>query len=287
MAAETGVGWTDATANFWIGCTPCGPGCDGCYAAALARKRWQIIFEFGGERRRTKSAFDHPLRWQRLHERGATTMRLEGETIPVPRWVFALSLGDFFDNEVAPELRVEAWNVIRHTPALRWQIVTKRSVNVPKMLPEDWDGGHNYQHVGIIQTVVTQAEADRDVPRLLRIKREHGVKWVGLSIEPQLEFIDLSRHLDRQQPSPDWVISGGESRQLGHEPRLYDLEWGRALAFECRESGIPFFQKQMGDNAVDNGNVVRFPGKGADPEHWPAELRVQEMPRVYDEQIAA
>lgn len=48
MAIETGIGWTDATTNFVIGCERAGPGCGeiidgklvGCYAAELARNRF-------------------------------------------------------------------------------------------------------------------------------------------------------------------------------------------------------------------------------------------------------
>jgi protein gp37 len=240
MAAVTGIAWTDATVNFWIGCTKVGPGCDGCYAAALALRRWQIVFEAGGERRKSKSAFDNPLRWHLMHQRGETHMRVARELVPVPVWLFALSLGDFFDKEIPPVWRAEAWNVIKATPRLRWQVATKRVGNVPKMLPADWNGGAEYEHVGIIATVVNQDETDRDVPKLRRLKVEQGVKWVGLSIEPQIGPVVLTHVAFAGATRVDWVISGGESVQVGHRPRVYDIAWGRALLAECRAAGVPF-----------------------------------------------
>jgi hypothetical protein len=71
------------------------------------------------------------------------------------------------------------------------QIVTKRISVVEKRLAEigetTWP-----KHAGLIITVVNQAEADRDVPRLLALKAELGIPWVGLSCEPLLGPIDLA-----------------------------------------------------------------------------------------------
>lgn len=39
MGEKSTIEWTDATVNFWWGCTKVGPGCEHCYADAWAR-RW-------------------------------------------------------------------------------------------------------------------------------------------------------------------------------------------------------------------------------------------------------
>jgi len=36
LAEKTGISWARSTFNCWIGCTKVGPGCDHCYAEALA-----------------------------------------------------------------------------------------------------------------------------------------------------------------------------------------------------------------------------------------------------------
>lgn len=313
---STGIGWTDGTVNFWIGCTRVGPGCDGCYAAVLAFNRWGIKFEVGGERRPTQYAWTDPLKWDRMHREGVTHMKSgknkDGtpKIIPVPVWIFCQSLADFLDNEADPELRKRAWAVIKATPHLRWQIVTKRIGNAIDMMPEDWGDGADYQHVGFVATVVTQAEADRDIHKLLELKRR-GVKWVGLSIEPQLGLIDLTWVkmpggkfqyanvltgsmyaeasdgttpwvLSSKCPTVDWVIGGGESKQGEHEAREYDLAWASKLIRDCDAANVPFFHKQTGHRATYRSVPCGFKGKGDDPSEWPAWLNVRQMPRIYD-----
>ena len=39
MAEESGISWTDATFNPWIGCTRVSPACDHCYAARDNERR--------------------------------------------------------------------------------------------------------------------------------------------------------------------------------------------------------------------------------------------------------
>lgn len=274
MAATTGIAWTDATVNIVIGCTKVGPGCDHCYAAEFAKRKFNITFGPGERRHVTQTGFADPPKWQRMHDRGQTTMKVSGRDVPVPRWVFFCSLSDFFDNEWPPEVRARAWAMIRECPALRPQIVTKRVGNVAKMLPADWDGGRNYPHVGIIATMVNQDEYDRDAPKLEALYRL-GVRWTGISMEPQLGPI-------RMHIPTDWVICGGESKQGEHAARRFVVEWSLDLEQQCARSGIPFFRKQLGDNAAFNGRPLRLGQAGADLDKWPESWRVQQMPRVFD-----
>jgi protein gp37 len=291
MASETGIGWTDATVNFWIGCTRCGPGCDGCYAAAWAFNKWRIVFEPGGERRPTKSGFSDPLRWQRAHERLNTGLPVLNGKLP-PLWIFCNSLSDFFDKEAPAELRAQAWAVIKQCHHLRWQIVTKRIGLVERYLPDDWNGGKGYEHVGIIATMVDQDEYDRDAGKLLSLKRL-GVRWTGISMEPQLGMI-------APYMPTDWIITGGESRQdvwernergvvvkKPHETRAYWTMWAEKLIEYGAETSTPIFEKQMGDAAFDwDGKAMKLKPGGKDPMEWPAHLRVQQMPRIYDNEPA-
>lgn len=295
MASETGIGWTNATVNFWIGCTRCGPGCDGCYAAAWAFNKWNIVFEPGGERRPTKVGFKDPFTWHRAHEVGRRYMGSEDNQVLVPRWIFCNSLSDFFDKEAPAELRARAWAVIKACYHLRWQIVTKRIGLVERYLPDDWNDGKGYEHVGIIATMVNQTEYDRDADKLHALYKL-GVRWTGISMEPQLGHIFV--HLPT-----DWIITGGESRQTvwernaqglvvkkPHEPRAYHLRWVESLIEQCAGTETPLFVKQMGDNAFEGSAFryapVEFKDAGKDPLQWPARLRVQQMPRIYDNEPA-
>ena len=293
MAGTTGIAWTDATVNFWIGCTHVGPGCGemvngrqiGCYAEVFADRKFNIKFGPGERRHRTQAGYQNPPRWQRAHEKAAlagidvATMKSNHATVPVPVWVFCNSLSDFFDNEIDPQWRTDAWVVIHTCPSLRWQIVTKRVGNVAKMLPPDWNGGRNYRNVGIISTMVNQDEYDRDGPKLAALYNL-GVRWTGISMEPRLH------HIKMNMPT-DWVIDGGESNQGEHKARPFYIDQSRDIQKQCERAGIPYFRKQLGDHPIiDGGRVTKFGSAGSDLLKWPGDLRVQQMPRIYDNELA-
>lgn len=286
MAATTGIAWTNGTVNFWIGCTHCGPGCDGCYAEQFALHKFNVRFGPGERRMKTQAGFVNPVRWQKNHERafregGVAMMKENGQMVPVPVWVFANSLSDFFDNEIDPAWRAEAWAVIKACHHLRWQLVTKRVGNIVKMLPDDWNGGKGYEHVGIVATMVTQTEVERDLPKLVSAKIMGDVRWIGLSIEPQLGPISLIDLPGAKEL--DWIITGGESKQGSHAARPYDAIWAHDLIAEGAILGCPVFVKQMGDNPVLCGKPLRrLKQGGKDPSLWAPALRVQQMPRIYE-----
>jgi protein gp37 len=268
----TGIAWTTSTFNPWIGCTKVGPGCDHCYAEA-----WDQRFDGGAHwgpgapRRRTNlQNWNKPRRWQRLRREA-----LERGEDPPPHRVFCASLADVFDNEVPAEWRADLWRLIAECPDLEWQLVTKRLPNVATMAP----AGGFPANVIIIATIVNQDEADRDVPRLVRLPARGVAKWVGVSYEPALGWVDWRpwiQHLD-------WIIVGGESAQGGAAARLFDLRWARFTIGQCDVVGTPVFVKQLGAYAVDGD--TGFPFKttdpaGADPAEWPERLRIREFPRM-------
>lgn len=273
MGDNSKIAWTTHSFNPWIGCTKVGPGCDHCYAEA-----WNGRFAGAGNgspnwgpgaprRRTTPANWAKVRKWER--EAAATGER---------PWIFCASLADVFDNEVEHAVRADLWTLVRLTPHLRWQFVTKRIGNASSMLPDDW--ANNFTHCGIVATTVTQDECDRDLPKLLLVKSRFGVAWVGLSIEPQLELVI-------PKAFPDWVITGGESAQRGAPARPYDIEWARALIAWGRSYDVDVFVKQVGSNPVgmsissrDEEDTIVRDRAGADPAEWPADLRVREFPRA-------
>ena len=172
-------------------------------------------------------------------------------------------MADVFDKDWPEGVRDRLWALIKATPHLDWQIVTKRIGNAAKMLPADW--GDGYPNVWLIITVVNQAEANRDVPKLLTIPA--AIR--GLSIEPQLGPIDLREaHLAHVQlPRVDWVICGAES---GPRRRPFDLGWAHNLKGQCQAVGVPFFLKQIPGGTgrkgvietpeLDGKRWMQFPG---------------------------
>lgn len=86
-----------------------------------------------------------------------------------------------------------------------------------------------------------------------------------------------------------WVIAGGES---GPGARPCNIAWIRSLVEQCKAAGVPAFVKQIGAQPVEEGCepghvfVGRNPRslhklhdpKGGDPDEWPDDLRVREVP---------
>lgn len=278
MAEVTGIAWTDATFNPWIGCTKVGPGCDHCYAEALdKRHRWQGDTHWGAGKPRmltSESNWRKPLTWQRNAENGISP---DGKTwINRSPRVFCASLADVFDNEVPEAWRADLWRLIRATPALTWLLLTKRIGNTAKMIG---DTDNPMQNVWIGATIVNAEEAERDVPKLLVTPAAKRF----VSYEPALGPVDWTKY-----PGVDWIIIGGESTQ-GAKARPFAIEWARWTIRQCKAAGVPVFMKQVGSDFGHCGpdgvsaSPIRYPMKdraGADPAEWPEDLRVREFPRV-------
>lgn len=276
MSAETGIQWTDSTWNAWWGCQRVGPGCDHCYAEALDKRTGGAHWGAKADRRRTSETnWNEPLRWQ------AKADAFEAQH-GHRRRVFCGSMMDIMDNAVPLEWSHEAFERIERCDRLDWQLLSKRVGNVENRVPPHWMDGHWPQHVGMMITVVTQEEANRDIPKLLRLKAAYGIPWVGLSMEPLLEPVDLraivtNSGIECNCLLIDWVIVGGES---GNGSRPFDTAWGEAIVSQCREAGVPCFVKQMGDNVLKNGVACpKTDKKGSNMAEWPEAIRVREMPR--------
>jgi protein gp37 len=133
------------------------PPCDHLYAEAQKDARYGCV-EWGGPCRRTSEATRRArYRWDR-----------EAAVAGERRRVFCMSLGDFWDNQVPDEWRIEALNTVRQCRSLDWLILTKRPLNIRKMLPPDWVP-HEWSHVWLGATVENMIEARRRVPALLRV----------------------------------------------------------------------------------------------------------------------
>jgi protein gp37 len=101
MGRVTGIASCDQTYNSWIGCSKVSNACDHCYSEAQKDTRYGRV-EWGGPRRRTlPSTRNSP--YCRVREAASAGER---------RRVFALSLGDFWDNQVPDHWRIKALDVI-------------------------------------------------------------------------------------------------------------------------------------------------------------------------------
>lgn len=239
MAENSKIEWTHHTFNPWIGCQKVGPGCDHCYAEAMMDTRLGRV-EWGPHAARSRTSHSYwrkPLAWSAAAKAAGQRHR-----------VFCASLADVFDNHasILPEWRDDLWSLIAATPHLDWMLLTKRPGNIANMLPVPFDFEKQYPNVWLGCTVVNQAEADRDVPKLLAVPA--AVRF--LSMEPLLGQVDLTRWIGVEGDGAgvgfglDLVICGGES---GPGARPMHPDWARSLRDQCVAAGVPFFFKQWGE----------------------------------------
>lgn len=150
--------------------------------------------------------------------------------------MFCCSLADVFerkpDQPVLDEWRAELFELVENTPALTWQLLTKRPKNVLKMVPKRWRSGFP-SHVWVGATVENQKYADIRLPHLMKIPSR--VRF--LSCEPLIGEIVIKGAF------PEWVIAGGES---GGGARATNPDHIRSLLNQCKAKGVPFFFKQWG-----------------------------------------
>ena len=237
MAQNTKIEWTDRTFNPWTGCTKISPGCDHCYAEIWSKRSGHV--KWGGHpRRRTSDVYwQAPLTWQAMaaefHARHGRRQR-----------VFCASLADVFDNQVDHGWRSDLFDLIRATPDLDWQILTKRSQNIESMLPADW-GDRGFDNVWLGFTAEDQVRFDQRKTFMARIPAR---VWF-VSYEPAIGALRITDG----DPKPDWLIIGGES---GGKARPLEPQWVDDMLADCGRWQVPAFFKQWGsyaNNPLTNG----------------------------------
>lgn len=219
MGERTSIEWTDKTWNPWRGCVKISPGCKFCY---MYRDQTRYGKDPRAVVRAAPATFGAPLKWR---ERAK---------------VFTCSWSDFFIEE-ADAWRGEAWAIIRQTPHLTYQILTKRPGNIAARLPGDWGAGWPNVWLGVTiesEAYLWRAQELGAIPARVRF----------ISYEPALGPVDFGPVL----PSFDWLISGGES---GYTPRPALPAWFDAAREECARYGVAYFHKQNGGK----------PGRGGEP----------------------
>lgn len=299
MSEVTNIEWADSTFNPWEGCTKVGPGCDNCYAenrnarfAGGAAINWGP----GAPRRRTSAAnWNLPKRW---NAQADAFMTQHGRR----QRVFCASLADVFDNAVDPQWRADLFELIRATPNLDWLLLSKRIGNAAAMIQTalaHMDIGYSvpfaawpWPNVWLGATIVNQAEADRDIPKLLEVPAR--VRF--LSMEPLLGAVDLRSiphgegEINALKPdtweeaidlwrdtSESWIedfedwysvnLSDGLTGpthagidwvivggESGPGARPMHPAWVRSLRDQCSAAGVSFLFKQWGEWMPDSQN---------------------------------
>lgn len=315
MGTDSGIQWTTHTLNPWVGCEKVSAGCTHCYAETYDKRVGGVpkkkrpdptkpLLRWGpnGMRTRTSpSTWKKAFLWDSVALQQSVNASIRGLEKPPRPKVFCASLADVFeDNRKFPlDLwRLELFEVIRTTPHLDWQLLTKRPENVLRLLSaagdqfgraggiriatvdmlQDWMDGKPPPNVWLGCTVEDQAAQAR-----LPVLMQTPAVVHFLSCEPLLQGLDLTPwyRLHTKQ-LPDWVIVGGES---GDKARPFHVCWARQIVEFGAKKGIPVFVKQMGAKPWADGMInvdglrLRLKDKhGGDPAEWPEGLNVRQFP---------
>jgi protein gp37 len=263
MADVTKIEWADSTLNLWFGCTKVSPACDHCYAESWAKRSGLVGWG------------PHAPRVQAKHwrEQLAAISRL-ALAARRPWFVFVNSLSDFFDNAAEDAWRAEAFTAFREHPSVTFLLVTKRIGNAEAMIAA---AGGLPPNCALLITVIDQPEADRDIPKLLQLKASLSPAFVGVSVEPLLEAVDLAPWLDPEGLCEGCDTPGCErtdvprAEQCPRNRAIYDYAEGPSDA-----EGCPAWIART-PRTLDWVIVGGESGPGARPMHpdWARDLRDQ------------
>lgn len=223
------IEWTDDTWNLVWGCTKISPGCTNCYAETINARFGKSIWGPKSERRTMSPEYwAQPLAWDRAAKRAG-----------IKRRVFCSSMCDVFeDHPTIDQEREKLWPLIKATPNLVWQILTKRADRIANCLPLDW--GKGYPNVWLGVSVENQDSLVERVPYLVRV----GAAVRFLSCEPLLGPVFIGGFPRVVLEQIHWVIVGGES---GAKARPMHPRHLRIIHEDCTRWRKPFFFKQWGE----------------------------------------
>lgn len=274
MATKTKIEWTDVTWNPIRGCKEVSPGCENCYAAAMAArfsgpgKPYEGLATFANGKPRwtgdvlvVEKALTEPLRWKK------------------PRRVFVNSMSDLFHKSIPDEVIDSIFAVMAMCPQHTFQILTKRPERMLAYLRQVASEGDMNRWAcrsaemakspcapGIFDDLewplpnVWLGVSVEDQERASRI--DHLVQTPAavrfISAEPLLGPLDLGKWISHPNcslgswdnptiidpPPIDQVIVGGES---GPHARPMHPNWARSLRDQCLSAGVPYFFKQWGE----------------------------------------
>lgn len=227
------IEWTNHTFNPWWGCVKVSPACDHCYAETFAKRTGHAVWGKDADRRFFGlSHWKQPLAWN------AEAARLNQR-----QRVFCSSMADVFEDR--PDLeaaRAELWALIQDTPMLDWLLLTKRPMNMLRLMPLAWRV-RVPENIWAGTTVESpdylwRVDALRQVPAAVRF----------ISYEPALA--DVRWPLD----GIHWLIAGGES---GPKFRGVEADWMRSARDQATAIGVAFFFKQWGGlRPKDGGSML-------------------------------
>lgn len=275
MARKTKIQWCDDTVNTTMGC-------DGCEIWNLLRRSCYagVLHDRFPGAKGYAPTFGEVTNYPGRMAKAASYSDLTGKSRPdkpwldgLPRTIFVSDMSDSLSAAVTFEyLRDEIVDNVSEGPGRRhrWLWLTKRPERMADF--SAWLQGQDREwpdNLWAGTSITTQATTSR-IRSLLKVGSPRTTRF--LSVEPQIESIDLERWL----PCLDWVIQGGES---GQQSRSFDVLWAAELIGRCRANGVAYFLKQLGSTVNQGGRRMPFKDSHAgDWSEWPCDIKVREFP---------
>jgi protein gp37 len=300
------IEYTDVSWNPVVGCKPFSLGCLHCYAARDAATRLSDTPAYQGLARRLPGKPD------RYEFTGEVHYRIDEMTVPLrktkPTRFFVLSTSDLFYEGIEQQIVDSIFATMLLTPWHTYMLLTKRANRALDYLrnPETYQrilGMANLIRLGRPGlTSVGISDPTKKLPPWI---------WFGVSVEDRvalerlrvMTLIPATRrwvsfapligdpHFAERTIGIDWAVFEGES---GEEARPFDLVDLRRCLAVCRNHRIPAYVKQLGSNPYNGWDPNCHGGPdcdckrlklenatGHDPEEWPEDVRVQQMPEWY------
>lgn len=211
--------WT-AQWNPVIGCEPCSPACEHCYAAAWAKR-------FG-------QSFEPHLTEQRPPRKGV---------------VFCGNMTDLFGDWVSsPASTIKQCIDWRSDAIYLW--LTKRIGNMCDALKEVVNLTTFQHYFGFTAEYQSWYNGRMD---FMASHFPAGMNmWI--SIEPLLGEVNM--RFNDYWLRPKWVVVGCES---GPNRRPCKIEWVESIVEQCRAAGVPVFVKQLDLDSKCVSDINKFP----------------------------
>lgn len=314
------IEWCDKTVNVVTGCTPISPGCGRCYARRQFPRAYKHTGRTFADVECHPERLPQLLAGGKPKMIFVDSMGdLFHDDVPfefICAAFAAMAIGERHTYQVLTKrtdraLAFFAWLADQQIPEALFDAAVKYGIDSGWMtngfpgwpLPNVWIGA----------SVENQPTADKRIPQVLQCPA--AVRFV--SYEPALEPIDFDRieiesdccHCGEYVKDHDYsdhsaepikghalidgvdlVIFGGESGARARPCEGGIVHAARSTIRQCREAGVPVFVKQLGsawardvgivEQAIWKGDARRGDSKGGNPDQWPEDLRVREMPEV-------
>lgn len=278
IPVTTKIEWADMTINPVVGCSPCSPGCDNCYAerfAARLAKNPKTAKKYSG-------VVDEKGKWTGVIDFDVSCLvKLPRK----PKRIFVGSMCDLFHDSVMDnhlEQIMGHLGLTRDNAHHTFMLLTKRPERMRDFFTR-WEPYRKVTNVWLGVTVCNQAEAEAKIPVLLQTPA--AVRFV--SVEPMLEAVDLQAAYphdwmhckccgwygpDDGELGADHIINEDGSEpicpQCGNDGEAGEFDWTREVAAAYKETILPGL-----DWVICGGET----GPGARPMHpdWVRGLRDQ------------